>query len=235
MGGLSQVKRVPGFLGRRITAFLETMNAKTERSRMEKKLPELRSYDQLANEITNRLQPIYEKYITTISTGVMALSLESSVFMSVLCSIFQPRKILDLGSGFSSAVFRIYAETANPKPHIYSIDDAPEWLEKTKEFIAGYQLEGGQFMTWDVFLEQNQNSFDFILHDLGSMVTREMLLPTVLSLVSTNGVVLLDDIHKTNYRKNAKRMVKETGLIYHNLKSYTLDGFNRYCALVTTE
>lgn len=232
---ISRVKRIPGFLGRRITSFFETVNGRSEKSRLEGKIPELGYYNQLALEINEKLQPIYEKYITTISTGVMALSLEASVFMSVLCKIYQPRNILDLGSGFSSAVFRLYAETADPKPQIWSIDDAPEWLDKTEEFLSSHQLNIGHLLTWDSFLDQNQDSFDFIMHDLGSMATREALLPKVLSLSSSNGIVFLDDVHKKNYRISAKRIVKEKGLIYHNLKSYTVDRFNRYCALATHE
>jgi predicted O-methyltransferase YrrM len=235
MAIISKVKRVPGFLGRRIASILETVNGRTEKSRLERGVPELRYYNQLAFKTTEKLQPLYEKYITTISTGAMALSLEASVFMSVLCNIYQPKNILDLGSGFSSAVFRLYAETADPKPHICSIDDASEWLDKTEDFLFSNQLDVGQLMTWNSFINQNQDSFDFILHDLGSMKTREELLPKVLSLVSPNGIVFLDDIHKTNYRKSAKRIVKESGLIYHNLKSYTLDRFKRYCALATHE
>jgi predicted O-methyltransferase YrrM len=235
MTQISRVKRIPGFLGRRITSFLETVNGRAEKSRLEGKTPELLHYNQLALQIHEKLQPIYENYISTISTGVMALSLEASVFMSVLCKIYQPRNILDLGSGFSSAAFRQYAETVDPKPQIWSIDDAPDWLEKTEEFLSSHQLSIGHLLTWDSFLDQNQDSFDFVLHDLGSMATREALLPKVLSLASSNGIVFLDDIHKKNYRSSAKRIVKEKGLIYHNLKSYTLDRFKRYCALVTHE
>jgi len=233
MTQISRVQRIPGFLKRRVTSFFETVNGRTERSLLEKKIPGLQNYNQLALQINEKLQPIYENYITNISTGVMALSLEASVFMSVLCKIYKPRNILDLGSGFSSAAFRIYAEDANPRPKIWSIDDAPEWLDKTKEFLSSQHLNTEQLMTWDSFIDINQDTFDFILHDLGSMKTREELLPKVLTLVSSNGFVILDDIHKMNYRTSAKRIVKEKGLIYHNLKAFTLDRFNRYCALVT--
>ncbi|MFW9843136.1 MAG: hypothetical protein ACFFEV_01025 [Candidatus Thorarchaeota archaeon] len=231
----SRIKRIPGFLNRRASSFLESREGRSERKHLEKLIPELANYNELALPIKEKLEPIYQNYISTISTDVMALSLQASVFMSVLCKITKPKNILDLGSGFSSATFRIYAETVDSKPDIWSIDDSPEWLGKTGEFLTSHNLEVGNLLTWEEFLSQNQDTFDFVLHDMGTMKTREALVPEILSLVSEKGIVFLDDIHKNNYRKSAKRVVKERGLIYHNLKYYTVDKFNRYCALVTHE
>ena len=233
MARISKVKRIPGFLGRKVTSYLETVNGRNERRHLEERIPELVDYNQLALPVHEKLHPLYEEYISTISTGGMALSLEASVFMSVLCQIHKPKSILDLGSGFSSAAFRLYAMNVEPKPHIVSIDDSQEWLDKTGEFLTQHNLEPSNLITWESFLKENQDSFDFILHDLGSMKTREKILPEVLSLVSHGGVIVLDDIHKKNYRKSAKRVVDEKGLIYHNLKSFTQDRFERYCGLVT--
>src|SRR3977135_3134813 len=55
------------------------------------------------------LEPLYARYVESVSSPVWALSLETAAVVHALCSLTRPDAVLDLGSGFSSAVFRLYA------------------------------------------------------------------------------------------------------------------------------
>ena len=54
------------------------------------------------------IKKYYDKYVSEISTPGMAISLESSLTILSLLEYFKPKSILDLGSGFSSFLFRLY-------------------------------------------------------------------------------------------------------------------------------
>lgn len=47
------------------------------------------------------------------------------------CQVRPPRRILDLGSGFSPVTLRLYTEDMDPKPEVSSVDDSKEWQART--------------------------------------------------------------------------------------------------------
>ena len=61
------------------------------------------------------------------------------VYFSI-CFQQRPRIILDLGSGFSSAVFRLYMAQQNVQTTVYSVDDDPLWLNKTRDSLKANNL-----------------------------------------------------------------------------------------------
>jgi hypothetical protein len=60
-------------------------------------------------ENTKKLKPYYSEYVNHISSPEMAASMELAGFMYTLCKANQYKKVLDLGSGLSSFIFRLYA------------------------------------------------------------------------------------------------------------------------------
>ena len=110
--------------------------------RLQRRFPPLAGTEILA-EATERLRPVFDEYVTSVSVPMAALSLETSALATVLCEITRPHRILDLGSGFSSYVFRRYAATASPQAEVWSIDDSPHWLEKTRGFLASKGFSEG--------------------------------------------------------------------------------------------
>ncbi len=201
--------------------------------RLRRKFPQLRNFAELADESREGLQPHYEEYISGISVPQWAISLELSAFLMVLCNISKPKRILDLGSGFSSFVFRSYILRRSCKPTVWSVDDCPEWLDKTRAFLAAHNLSVENLSTWATFVEQKHDTFDFILHDLGCLELRKQTLSTVLVLAHPSGIVILDDIHKKRYEPYVKQVLRKSSLKYYSLKLYTTDRFGRYSMLVT--
>jgi predicted O-methyltransferase YrrM len=180
------------------------------------------------------LGPAYDKYVREISTEDMAISLETSQFLYALAKLTEAKRILDLGSGFSSYVLRLYSMTAQNDVTIYSVDDDETWLQKTRTFLNAFELPQQHAMEWSVFQKQPLSGFDLILHDLGSIDLRIESLPFAISLLNTSGILVLDDMHKARggliggYRAVAVRKVRQAGLLRLSARQFTLDKYGRF-------
>jgi hypothetical protein len=156
-----------------------------------------------------------------------AISLELAATLLTLCRRLHPAAILDLGSGFSSYVFRYYARDVRPQPYVCSVDDNPKWLERTEGILTKQGLQMGTMVTWANFKPERQ--FDLILHDLGGTDVRKATIDRVCGLVSMAGTVLLDDAH--HYRSVMLAGIKHAQLEAFSLRFFTLDEIGRYAFL----
>lgn len=195
--------------------------------------PTLRDYKVLRREHEERLKAAYGSYVKQISTEDMAASLKASSFLYILASITHPSRILDLGSGFSSFVFRLYSKECNHGVEVFSVDDNEEWLVKTRSFLHSQGIEGMNLFHWQEFRQGNHVGFDLIFHDLGSMELRAETLPEVLSLCRLDGLIVLDDMHSEYYRPLALKTVRKTGFHLCSVRKYTLDKFGRFSEIAT--
>lgn len=227
-----RIDRYPHALQRRMFLALETRRGRVDSRRLQKRFPKLRGYHELASGSRRNLLPYYEEYVSGVSKDDMAISLELSVFLTVICDVFEPKRILDLGSGFSSLVFRLCASSAATKPEVWSIDDSPKWLEETHDYLATNNLSTENLVSWSSFTEEEQGTFDLISHDLGGMDLRAQALEKVISLSRPGGKIILDDAHIEDYNSYARRFLKKSKLGYYSLKHFTEDKFGRYCILV---
>ena len=230
----SQLPLSSGRWYRFIHQLRETWEARVDPLRLRRRFPELAKFDREFRELNDKLKLPYEEYVATISTPDSAISLELSVLILILCQIRRPRRILDLGSGFSSWVFRFYQAQAQPASEIWSVDDDPHWLEQTRQFLSTHRFSVSHLESWHDFTEANHAPFDFILHDLGSMTLRQTALPQVIALAAHRGLVLLDDMQKQPYGPYARQLVRNLYLETYNLKFLVRDRFRRYAFLVLT-
>lgn len=184
------------------------------------------------DEFRRFLSPFFKNYIRDVSSEIMAISLELSTFLLFLCNLRKPEKILDLGSGFSSFVFRCYMSGASPKPEVWSVDDSSEWLDRTRSFLVRQNLPVDHLIPWDVFVQRNPGRFDLILYDLGGFEFRKDSFAKVLHSAEEGGVLVLDDVHAADYGRYVIRMLKNRDLEYFNVRSYTLDHYGRYSFFV---
>ena len=199
---------------------------------IKKRFPEFINYHYQINEIRNEILPYHEIYISSISNAVMAISLELSILLIFLCNMIKPKRILDLGSGFSSFLFNYYSIHAISKPTIFSVDDNPGWLQKTDFFLKKFNIEPDNLISWEDFNKSKYEKFDLVLHDLGSLQLRKESLRNVIPLVNNGGILLLDDMHLIPYGPFARNVLKQLDLEYYNLKYYTKDKINRFSYLV---
>ena len=196
-----------------------------------KKIPQLQNFIILEKYFTPKLQKYYKQYVSQVSNDSMAISFKSSIFLISILYILEPKSFLDLGSGFSSLVARFYLKITKHQFSVWSIDDSSEWLEKTNNFLNMHNLNTENLLTWKEFIKENKPTFDFIFYDLGIMEVRKKNLIKVLNLAHTGSIVILDDIHKYQYRKYAINLLKNLKFKYYNLKYLTEDGFGRYLML----
>jgi predicted O-methyltransferase YrrM len=197
-----------------------------------KLLPKLKNYDDLAGKARQKIQPDYEFYVTERSAADMAASLELSVFLRILCDIKKPKKILDLGSGFSSFIFRSYQNAVNPPPEIWSIDDSSEWLDTTRKYLESHKLSSKNVVSWDEFLKKDHGKFDVISHDLGGMDLRAEVLEDVIRMGGKNSIIVLDDANINYYMTHVDDVMTKSNLRYYNLYNLTRDEFDRYSILI---
>ena len=106
--------------------------------------------------------------------------------------------------------------------------------KKPNYFLLEYNLSTNNLISWNDFNNNNRDDFDLVFHDLGNMIERQVSLPKVMECVKKEkGILLIDDIHKSVYKKNVISQLSAYKHIKFDLKPYTLDNFGRYCWLVT--
>lgn len=176
------------------------------------------------------LSPVYEIYVNTVSSWKMALSLETAALAWVLCEQIKPRRIIDMGSGFSSFVVRHWAKSSGSDADVWSTDDDKLWLDQSALFCAKTGVSVANFVHWDDFNITEQ--FDLIIYDLGRMPCRTTNIERAFSLRSPNGVIVIDDMHKFNYNIEVKRVIQKFNLNGVDMKDATIDRHEgRHCWL----
>ncbi len=183
------------------------------------------------SKAAQKLKPYYEQYITHVSRADMAMSLELAAFVFALCVKKGYKNLLDLGSGFSSFVYRLYA-SEQVGVQVLSVDDDAQWLEKTKSYLRKHGLPDAGMLTLDQFLQQPITKFDCVLHDLNFVEVRINYVQHVLDATANSGVLILDDVHKPDYLYLVLDMLKQKSISVYDLKPVTLDSYNRYALAV---
>ena len=179
-----------------------------------------------------QLQPAYESYVHSVSAGDHAMSLELAAFLLELARHTGARRVVDLGSGFSSYVLRRYADE-RPDTDVTSIDSSPDWLERSRDFVDDHGLDVDRFVDWSCFEPRDEiGSFDVVLHDLGDMTLRTASLSDALLLAGPGGYVVLDDVHKRGYRAFARRVVAASSAWRIDIRAVTRDRLGRYAMLI---
>jgi predicted O-methyltransferase YrrM len=177
------------------------------------------------------LAPYHARYPREVSTGpAMAISLELASFLLAVCRRRRPARLVDLGSGFSSFVFRLYQAGDPRDPEVWSVDDDDAWLERTAMYLRGHGLGTDRLVGLDAFLRSEEAGFDLAVHDLNAINSpaRAELLPTALELVAPEGVVVIDDLNGYPYRTRVRVACREAGLTLVNLRAHLLDERRRY-------
>jgi predicted O-methyltransferase YrrM len=178
------------------------------------------------------LRPAYDRYVRDVSAKEHAMSLELAAFLLELCRRVDARRVIDLGSGFSSYVLRVHT-AGRPGTHVTSVDSSADWLERSHAFVRDQGVDSGDFLTWGDFdPSADIDSYDVVLHDLGDMTLRTAALPQVLVLAKAGAYVLLDDVHKGGYRAYAHRVVRASSAWSIDVRALTRDSNGRYALLI---
>ena len=177
------------------------------------------------------LADAYARYITAISSQDMAISIETASLLLAVCKRIGPSRILDLGSGFSSFAFRLYASTADKPCVVHTVDDDEAWLDRTRDFLSREGLSPEGLFPWSQFENSGYSTYPLVLHDLGRMPRRTATVEFAVSCLAVNGTLVLDDMHKPHYAPAAEAACARAGLRVVPLRELTLDRFGRFACL----
>ena len=173
------------------------------------------------------LEPYFREYLAEVSIANMAASLELSATILSICQVGGYKKLADIGSGFTSFVLRYYAKT-NPGVEVYSIDDSAEWLEKTRQFLKKHKLDDSNLLLVEDFVARKLSGFDCIVHDMNYVEVRIHYVDGLLTSLTPDGILILDDMHKPDYRHEIMRKTKAGPFGVYTLRDFTNDNFGRY-------
>ncbi len=174
--------------------------------------------------LTKKLKSAYEDYVTNYSAPLISMSLSRGVFLYYFCQTIKPNTILDLGSGFSSYVFRSYA---NGDVKVISVDDSKFWLNETKVFLEKYEVQTNNLLTWECYEKSTDKNFDLAFLDIGNLDFRLKILPELLEdIKSHGGILIVDDYHVPHYRKSINQLCQAKGLNIISLRKVTRTRLN---------
>lgn len=180
------------------------------------------------------LRARYDEYVSEVSTAGMAVSWESATYLLHLCGATAPRRVLDLGSGFSSYVLRRYAAAAPQEVAVVSVDDSEAWLARTGEFLSAHGAEEGELHSWSDFVADPGEPFDVIFHDLAGGELRNTAAGVAVDALAPRGVLVFDDTHDASHRAAARRVARDAGLAAYSLYRWTHDAYGRFSTLLAT-
>jgi predicted O-methyltransferase YrrM len=173
-------------------------------------------------------------YIKNISSPDMAMSLELACFLFAFCRKNKPVNLLDLGSGFSSYIFRLYQKNCKYAVAVHSIDDHSEWLKKTEQYLSEQDVSSDHLYNLISFKESARpSSYDLILLDLNYVEKRKDYIDFSAELLKPEGSLIVDDVHKIEFLRDVKNKAKKNNYKLFNIKKQTKDSFGRFSILLT--
>ncbi|MBA3970761.1 MAG: response regulator [Bacteroidetes bacterium] len=201
----------------------------------EKKLSDFDSHLHNENKaLFEEIRVTHKEYITTISSPEMAMSLELANFLFAYCLKNKPAVLLDLGSGFSSYIFRLYKKYSKTPVIVSSVDDHDEWLKKTMDYLSEQNVSTDLLFNLDTFKENAQaNSYDLILLDLNFVEKRKDFIEFSINLLKPTGMLIVDDVHKVEFLREVKEKAKKNNCKLFNIKNQTKDSFGRFSILLS--
>lgn len=170
------------------------------------------------------LRAPYIDYCQTVSQRTMAISIETAAYVWWTCRHRKATSAVDLGSGFTSYVLR------RAVPHAVSVDDSPEWLAKTGEFLTRNGLSTDGLVSWDDWLT-DPGTFDVVVHDFARGELRESSMWNAAEAVNPGGVLIFDDAQHEGHQAEMHRVCEAYGWNLYDIRSHTEDMIHRFAAM----
>lgn len=186
--------------------------------------------DRSIPEAHAHLKQKYDQYINEVSRAEMAASYECVNLLNRVCRLFSYKKLLDLGSGFSSFTFRQYA-LSDPTIRVWSVDDDAKWIEKTRDYLYQQKVSTENLMMLDEFIAGNEKDFDLIFLDLNFVEVRKNFIKLAVERCKPGGIIIFDDVHKNDFMYDVLRQTSDLSVQLYDIKSLTLDEFGRFALL----
>jgi hypothetical protein len=177
-----------------------------------------------------RLEPAFREYTSCYSSEGEAISLETSLHLLNELRARRVERALDLGSGWSSYLLRLYKKVTAPALEVWSLDDNEQWLGTTARFLARHDLDTSNLRLWP---RLGDRPFDLVFYDMGRPGDRHLHLDRVLD--ATAGVLICSDMHVDDYRRRVDAFARGQALRLDLLRDETRDGVGRFAGRIARQ
>lgn len=172
-------------------------------------------------------------YITNISVGSSAASLELSALICSIYEIKSPQNVIDYGSGYTSYILRkIQSTNKSVNKNVFSVDSSDDWLNKTQDYLRQNKLVEKNLLTWEEYSKNYSLNFDLVIVDIRPITRRVELIKNYLLYNKKNTILIIDDFHKDHLKKPILMLKKKFNFKIYSLKDITLDNYGRYAAII---
>lgn len=213
--------------GRAVEAVRRAMESRIDAQRLRDFLPDLANHAKSREREFPALLPTYRRFVSKVAPPAQTMSLEVAAFLSDLCERRRPRRVLELGTGFGTAVLRRRA--AAGAFQIFSADDDVQRLGRTRAFLEREGLPTEGLLPWRDFVASHESDFELVVHELDPSAGAS--LAVVLDRVAAGGFVLLDGAHDPTAERTARRLLTSLGAEQWSLRALTRDCFGRHALL----
>jgi len=184
----------------------------------------------MRTHMRNQIGAAYRDYTSRVSDANMSISFKMVTYLWDTIQKLKPHRILDLGSGFSSFVFRLYAKKSRHDVVVFSVDTAKKWLRGTEKFLLKHDLDTERLVLWKNLAKDMPGGFDLVLHDLADIRRRMKVMNAVAEAAKPGALIVCDDAHKTEYSAFLPKWAAKHGWKLESLQGETLDDLGR-CAV----
>ena len=193
--------------------------------------PRLAPDEQELAALTRELAPLHERYVSEVSNRFWAASLELSAFLWHLCRTVEVRNVLELGSGFTTYVFRRYAAESDEHVRVLSAEGDDAWLEKTGTFLGATGTPDGELVPLrELDGTMGEHRFDLVFNDIFGEI-RPAATALAADHTTPDGLLVLDDANRTPDRRSLLSAAKKHRLTTYDLRPWTHDAIGRFALL----
>jgi predicted O-methyltransferase YrrM len=216
------IRRVPFRTADKLAAIADRRRLRSAHPRVAASLDARRDVRELRTE--------YDRYVNEVSNWEWAVSWPTTRALDALCAELRPRRILDLGSGFSTYVVCRWAAASGQDVEVVSADDSPDWLAKTRSFLESHGLDAHLIDVTELD-SLPDHAFDLAFDDLGRTEDRARLISPIVRLLAPGGVVVLDDMNVRGYRREVRSALNAAKWPLYSVREQTLDAKGRFAML----
>ncbi|MCB9291161.1 MAG: class I SAM-dependent methyltransferase [Lewinellaceae bacterium] len=183
---------------------------------------------------TNQVESLlwlYSRFTPSVSLPAMRDIAGSPDFLKVLadhCYRYQPKVIVEAGSGVSSIIISEVLKAEGSDARHYALDHLQKYAALTREKVANpgskvlyaplkeYQIDGKSWQWYDISTLDGVEQIDMLVID-GPPETIQPLarypaLPLLKDKLSANAIIILDDTNRPGEQRIIQRWQKEFGL-----------------------
>jgi precorrin-6B methylase 2 len=158
--------------------------------------------------------------------AMSAMGWESGVWLEAQLPVWGPRTILDLGSGWSSIIFRRYQ--ASREVRVVTVDQHDTYLGLTRGDCGRFGLSTEDMVLLEGY--RTRERFDLVCLDLAGTDHRLRIAPQVDAWLAEGGRIVLDDWHMDHYQPAMTAVLEGLGYTVEAIPE-TTDQFGRYLAV----